>query len=470
MIKRDVGSIHGYLIEIGRTPMLTRREEIAVANRVDESRKRLYRGILATGHGLLAIVTLLHSVCRGTTRLNHVVDLPRPGASEKNRTLEYLKAAIPMLQGFLAESQTDVALVMESGQTLHCRRLALRRLITRRAKAIGLLEGITIRRQHLSPILAAVRQISQRLDNLNAEASKPGADSRKRGCATKLHTELSQLIQTALDTPSSLRRRLRQIARAQQEYEAARSDLSTANLRLAVSVAKRYCNGGLSFLDLIQEGNAGLMRAVDRFDHARGYRFSTYATWWIRQAITRALADQSRTIRLPAGMGSQLAKVQTAAACLFHARGSQPSIEETAAAAGLSVDEARLTMRMGLAPLSLDLPIGERQDDYLGEFLQDYREDDPLHKTNQDQLKSRIAEVLQRLDYRERTIVRFRFGFVDGRTHTLRDLGKMFGVTRERIRQIELGALDKLKHPKATRRLAGFVEMPLPTRLTSSAQ
>ena len=270
-------------------------------------------------------------------------------------------------------------------------------------------------------------------------------------------------MQTALDTPSSLRRRLGRIARAQQEYEAARSDLSAANLRLAVSVAKRYGNCGVSFLDLIQEGNAGLMRAVDRFDHTRGYKFSTYATWWIRQGISRAIADQSRFIRLPAGMGSRLAKVQTTAARLFQARGSQPSVEETAEAAGLSVGEAHLTMRMGRATLSLDQPIGERQDNYLGKLLPDHREDDPLHNTNQDLLKSRITEVLQRLDYRERDdhppplwVRRRPHPYPPG---TRQDVRR----SKERVRQIELEAMDKLKLPKAAGKLVGFLEMPSQT-------
>jgi len=270
-------------------------------------------------------------------------------------------------------------------------------------------------------------------------------------------------MQTALDTPSALRRRLGRIARAQQEYEAARCSLSTANLRLAVSIAKRYCNHGMSLLDLIQEGNAGLMRAVDRFDHTRGYKFSTYATWWIRQGITRALTLESRIIRLPAGMRSRMAEVQTTAERLLQARGFQPSVEETAEAAGLTEGEARLTLRMGRAPFSLNQPIGEQQGDYLGELLPDHRKDDPLRKVNQDLLTSRIREVLQRLDYRERTIIRLRFGFDDGRIHTLQELGKMFGVSKERIRQIETQALDKLKLPNSTRKLVGFLETPLPT-------
>ncbi len=232
-----------------------------------------------------------------------------------------------------------------------------------------------------------------------------------------------------------------------------------------MSVAKRDSNCGLSFLDLIQEGNAGLMRAVDRFDHTRGYKFSTYATWWIRQGISKAVADQGRFIRLPAGMGNRLAQVQASAARLFQAGRSQPSIEETAEATGLSVDEAHLTMRMGRATLSLDQPIGERQEHCLGRLLPDHREHDPLYGANHDLLKSRITEVLQRLDYRERTIIRLRYGFVGGRIHTLQELGKMFGVSKERVRQIETEALNKLKLPKATKRLAGFLDVPLQTSL-----
>ena len=463
MNKRDAGSLQSYFVEISRIPLLNHGDETALAKRLAACRKRLYREILATGHGLQAIVSLLYPVCRGTLRVDQVIELRGPGVEEKRRVLQYLRPVVDVLQGLLVENQTDFVLTMEKGQSAHRRRLASQRLIARYAKAMRLLEGITIRRQHLVPIVEAVKQISRQLDALSMEMSKTKANPRKRDRVTELQEELSRLMHTALDTPFSLRRRLRRIARTQQEYEAARSDLSAANLRLTVSIAKRYNNCGVSFLDLIQEGNAGLMRAVDRFDHTRGYKFSTYATWWIRQGISKAIADQSRLIRLPAGMGSRLYKVQTAAARLFHAHGSQPSVEETAAAAGLSVGEARLTMRMGRATFSLDHPIGD--DDYLGNLLPDHRADDPLHNTNQDLLKSRIAEVLQRLDYRERTIIRLRYGFVGHRTHTLQELGKMFGVSKERVRQIETAAMDKLKLPKAAQQLVGFLEMPSQSEL-----
>ena len=445
--------------------MLTHDAEFVLAKRLNACRKRLYRGLLATGHGLQAIVTLLDAVCRGTLRVDRIVELPRSGVEEKRRVLDYLQPTVGLLQKLLTENQSDFVLTMKKGRSVRLRRAAARRLTARYTKAMRLLEGITIRRQHLMPILAEVRQVSQRLDNLGKELSKAEANPRKRDRAAELQKELSPLMHAALDTPSSLHRRLGRITRAQQGYEAARSDLSAANLRLTISIAKRYGNRGVSFLDLIQEGNAGLMRAVDRFDHTRGYKFSTYATWWIRQGITRAIADQGRFIRLPSGMGNRLAKVQSTAAHLFQARGSQPSIEETAEAAGLSVGEARLTMRMGYAPLSLDQPIGEGQDHYLGKLLPDHREDDPLHNTNQDLLRSRITEVLQKLNYRERTIVRLRYGFVGGRIHTLQELGKMFGVSKERIRQIETEAMNKLKLPIATKKLVGFLEMPVPSEL-----
>jgi RNA polymerase primary sigma factor len=465
MIRHDVGLIRSYLIEIGRTPLLTHREETVLAEHLDECRKRLYRGLLATGHGLQAIVALLLPLCRATARLDHVVKLSRPGADEKRRILKHLKPALGAIQRSLEEDQRDFAVIIEKGQSLRCRRSASRRLIARRATAIRLLEVITVHRQHLLPILKAVRQTSQRLDNLRKDLRQTPTNRRQRGRVTELRKELSQLMQTTLDTPSSLRRQLRHIDRAQQEYEAARSALTTANLRLPVAIAKHYSSHGVSFLDLIQEGNAGLMRAVDRFDHTRGYRFSTYATWWIRQGITRAIADQSRTIRLPVGMGIQLARIQTTAASLAQARGSQPTIEETAKAAGLSTGETRLTMMMGCTPRSLDEPIDERHENYLGELVQDHRENDPLRNTTQAQLKSRVTEVLQELNYRERAVVRFRFGFVDGRIHTLRDLGVMFGVTRERIRQIELEALDKLKRRTATRKLVSFLDAPSQAKL-----
>jgi RNA polymerase primary sigma factor len=251
--------------------------------------------------------------------------------------------------------------------------------------------------------------------------------------------------------------------RHQNDYDAAKRDLSAGNLRLVVSIAKRYRNRGLSFLDLIQEGNTGLMRAVDKFEHARGYKFSTYATWWIRQAITRALADQSRTIRLPVHMIETMGKVRAVTRDYIQKIGREPSAEETAEAVGLTLEEARIVLKMTRQPLSLDQPVGDHDDSFFGEFVQDHREDDPLLEMSQQMLKSRVDEALQHLNYREREIIRLRYGLVDGYSYTLEEVGKIFSVTRERVRQIEAKAVRKLQHPVRCRILEGFVNGPMET-------
>ena len=308
------------------------------------------------------------------------------------------------------------------------------------------------------PLLEQLTQISHRVDAIVQQCREIESGAVLALREDELRHELKRLIMITQDSPATLRRRTARIKDNCSDYDAAKRVLSAGNLRLVVSIAKRYRNRGLSFLDLIQEGNTGLMRAVDKFEHARGFKFSTYATWWIRQAITRAIADQSRTIRLPVHMIETMSRVRTVSRELLQLNGREPSLEETAEAAGLSVEEARCVLKMTRQPLSLDQPVGDHDDSFFGEFVEDHRNIDPLRNLTQENLKVRISNVLGTLNYREREIIRLRFGLADGYSYTLEEVGKIFSVTRERVRQIEAKAVRKLQHPVRAATLAGFMD------------
>ena len=250
----------------------------------------------------------------------------------------------------------------------------------------------------------------------------------------------------------------RQMSIGEAKSRRAKKEMVEANLRLVISIAKKYTNRGLQFLDLIQEGNIGLMKAVDKFEYRRGYKFSTYATWWIRQAITRSIADQARTIRIPVHMIETMSKLRNVTKKLVQAKGREPSVEEVAEATGITVDEAKRVMKISKHPISLDRPIGESDDSYFGDFIEDESAESPLQAAGQEMLKERIDDVLSTLTFREREIIKLRYGIGDGYTYTLEEVGRIFRVTRERVRQIEAKAVRKLRHPVRARQLASFLD------------
>jgi RNA polymerase primary sigma factor len=273
-----------------------------------------------------------------------------------------------------------------------------------------------------------------------------------------MRQEMEGLIQLLLETPKQLDKRIRAVEAVFSEYEDAKKNLSSGNLRLVVSIAKKYRNRGLSFLDIIQEGNTGLMRAVDKYEYRRGYKFSTYATWWIRQAITRAIADHARTIRIPVHMIETMSKLRTVSKNLLQKLGREPTIEEIATEVGMSVSEARRVLKISKHPISLDRPIGESEDSYFGDFIEDESADSPVKSATQEMLKDRIENILNTLTYREREIIKLRYGIGDGYTYTLEEVGRIFKVTRERVRQVEAKAIRKLQHPVRSRKLEGFLD------------
>ena len=269
---------------------------------------------------------------------------------------------------------------------------------------------------------------------------------------------LKEIGRVPLLSPDEERQLALDIQEGGYKGERAKQRLSEANLRLVVSIAKRYVGRGMQFLDLIQEGNLGLIKAVEKFDHTKGFKFSTYATWWIRQAITRAIADQARTIRIPVHMVETINKVKKVSSQLLHENGHEPSAEEIADRLDMPVDKVREIMRVAQEPVSLETPIGEEEDSHLGDFIPDEEAPVPAEAASQTLLKEQLADVLKTLTPREEKVLRLRFGLEDGRPRTLEEVGKEFNVTRERIRQIEAKALRKLRHPSRSKKLRDFLD------------
>jgi len=446
-----------YLTQMGEIPLLTREEEISLAKKIELTRMAFRRKVLENDFCMQTAVDTMQAVADGRMPFDRTMKISTTESMAKATIVKRLPANLVTVRKLLELNQAEWKLTQDSRSPAALRKAAQDRMNQRRRRAVTLLEELSLRTSRITPMMRKLAAVCDKTEMLQRELKGRGKPLAAEETEA-MKEELAGLIDLVMEAPDDLRRRVDDARKVFGEYEEAKRRLAGGNLRLVVSIAKKYRNRGLAFLDIIQEGNTGLMRAVDKYEYRRGYKFSTYATWWIRQAITRAIADHARTIRIPVHMIETMSRLRNISKSLLQDLGREPTIEEIALDAKMPVSEARRVMKISRHPISLDRPVGESEDSYFGDFIEDEKAESPVSTATNEMLKDRIEAVLKTLTYREREIIKLRYGIGDGYTYTLEEVGKIFKVTRERVRQVEAKAIRKLQHPVRARKLEGFLD------------
>ncbi len=451
--------IRMYLTQMGEIPLLTRKEEIDLAKKIELTRMAFRKQVLESDYCITQAVDILQQVSDGRLPFDRTMKISTSEAMAKNTITKLLPENLATVRKLMEHNTGDHQRLQTVRMAAKEKATAIQQMNARRRKIAKLLEELSLRTSRIIPLMRKLESVHRKMRDLErrVEEEKKRVESSDDDLQA-MGEELAGMESLVLESGGQLGERLKRMKQVFSEYEDAKRRLSGGNLRLVVSIAKKYRNRGLSFLDIIQEGNTGLMRAVDKYEYRRGYKFSTYATWWIRQAITRAIADHARTIRIPVHMIETMSRLRNIAKQLLQELGREPTIEEIAKKAKMPVSEARRVMKISRHPISLDRPVGESEDSYFGDFIEDDSTESPVQSAGNEMLRDRIEEVLKTLTYREREILKLRYGIGDGYTYTLEEVGKIFKVTRERVRQVEAKAIRKLQHPVRSRKLEGFLD------------